>query len=615
MKSLVIFVTAFVVAGIATPIVAAVARRVGRVAAPGPNRWHVEPTALFGGVGIFVAYAAVAAILVVQASDWQWFQFSVPQVLPASAAAVAVLAAGVLMFLAGLVDDLIQLRPPTKLVLQAFAAALLASFGVLFEATPWPMVNVFVTLVWFVAITNAFNLLDNMDGVAAGVSVIAGLAFTAFFSLQGHVLLGGVSLTLAAACAGFLLFNFHPARIFMGDAGSMMLGATFAGLGAVATGTSSENRAGALAVVLLFLIVPCFDTALVTLTRTLARHPIAVGGRDHASHRLATLGLSDRAVALLLYSFGVMGAALGLVIAADPTGVGLWSAVLFLIALMMVGAYLARVYTYPSASASGTRIVAFLVEDLLYRRRLLEVGIDVVIFGAAYWGAYLLRWDGQIPPSQQAALVSTLGLAAVSKSLAFVAVGVYRGLWQQVTVADVHRLLRGALLGGVLTAAVGLFLFPNLPLSRSVFLLDAGLVLLMAFGVRLSFRSLDRLRYRVRVPKGVPTLIYGAGRGGDLAVRELIANPELGLVPVGFVDDDPRKKGVTLHGLPVHSGGAGLDRVLREQRIEKILIGTRALGPERLVEIEARCAAHGVSLLELRVEVVDPRLTPRTGGA
>lgn len=602
------FGVAFGAAALAVPAVAEVARRKGRVAAPGPSRWHAKPTALFGGVGIFVGYAVLAALVLAQNASARWSDLSALPTVPA--AAFGVVAAGATMFIAGLIDDLIQLRPPTKLVLQAFAAAVLASFGVIFQATPWETVNVLVTLIWFVAVTNALNLLDNMDGVAAGVSVIAGLAFASFFSMYGDPVLAALSFAVAGASAGFLLFNFHPARIFMGDAGSMMLGATFAGLGAVATTGTDTNRFAAISVVALFLIVPLFDTALVTLTRTMARHPIAVGGRDHAAHRLAILGLSDRGVALVLYGLGMGGAVLGLAVAAGNVGAALWSGIVFMIVVIMIGAYLGRLYVYPDAPSRGTRIVSFLVEDLLYRRRLLEVAVDMLIFGAAYWGAYLLRWDGQIPPPQRAALVTTLGLAAVSKSLAFVAVGVYRGLWQQVTVADVHRLLRGALLGGALTASVGLFLFPSLPLSRSVFLLDTVLVLLMSFGVRLSFRSFDRLRYRVAIPKGVATLIYGAGRGGDLAVRELIANPELGLVPVGFIDDDPRKKGVTLHGLPVHNSGNGLDHVLRQQRIEKVLIGTRQLSPTRLTEITAKCAQHGVSLMELRVEVVDPRHVP-----
>jgi len=598
----IVFAVALAVTLAATPLVGRLSRRSGRVAAPSPDRWHAEPTALFGGVAIAAGFAG--AILV------GFFEqlISLATTSPAlhTAPVLGVLTAAMLMFAAGFTDDLFALRAPTKLVLQFATAALLVSFGVTFQITPWLGVNIFATFVWFIAITNALNLLDNMDGVAAGVAAIAGAGFAALFAAAGLPGFAAIGLALAGACVGFLAFNFQPARIFMGDCGSLLIGSLLASLGAVYSMSAPVERSVAVLVPLLLVCVPLIDTGLVSYARLVARQPLTVGGRDHTSHRMVQMGLSERAVAVTLYLMAAVGAALAFAVAQDNLGIALWAAAPFGVGAAMFAAYMARQYTYPPTGLRPTGKWWFLIEDLLYRRRLLEVALDLILFAAAYWGAFLLRWDGFVPQDQQEALARSLALAMVAKSVSFVLLGVYRGIWQQVSVADVHRLVRAVLLGAVFTAAAVSLLLPGVVVPRSIFLIDALLVVLLAFGVRLTFRSLDRARQSL-APRGTPTLIYGAGAAGDLALRELLSNPNLGLLPLGFLDDDPRKAGGMIHGLPVHFAGDSLERLLDELGVRQVLVGTRALGLPQSQRLRHACKELGIDVYELRLEIVEQR--------
>lgn len=598
------FVIALAVSLAATPVVIAIARRTKHVAAPSPDRWHVKPTALFGGVAIAAGYTAALAVPGLREAVTGWVQ----QLRVSEAPAAGIIASGLMMFVAGIADDLFRLRPPTKLVLQAAAAAILMSFGAVLTVTPWAPANLVLTLFWFIAVTNALNLLDNMDGVSSGVTTISAIGFAAVFAGSGEFMLAALALALAGGTAGFLAFNFRPAKIFMGDSGSLLLGASLAGLSAAYTLTA-ESRSLAVVVPLLLLAVPIADTALVVYTRTTARHPIAVGGRDHIAHRLVNGGLSETMVALLLYLLAATGALAAAYIANAPNGSApWWAAGAFGVLVVMLGAYVTRFHSYPESERRGG-LAWFLIEDLLYRRRLLEVLLDMVLFASAYWGAYLLRWDGLPPPAQWTALLTTIGFAVTAKSVAFMVAGVYRGVWEQVSVADVHRLIRAAILGSVLTVGTIILLYPELPVARSIFILDFILVVLLAFVVRLTFRSLDRLRHRI-APQGKPTLIYGAGVGGDLTVRELIANPRLGLLPVGFLDDDPRKVGLTVHGLPVHSADGDLEALLRAKGVHRVVIGARQLGDAQIERLANACRPADVEILALRVDLVVPSAAP-----
>ncbi|MFN3762852.1 MAG: MraY family glycosyltransferase, partial [Anaerolineae bacterium] len=201
----------------------------------------------------------------------------------------------------GLVDDRWGLRPAVKLVGQILAALLLWATGVRVGTFGQPVVDFLLTIFWVVYITNAINLLDNMDGLAGGVAAIAAAYFALMCSFSGQYLVGALAMAILAACLGFLFYNLNPASIFMGDSGALFLGFMLAALGIKLRFPDNVTFVTWMVPVLV-LGLPVFDTALVTLSR-LRRglNPLTTPGKDHVSHRLVAAGLSQREAVLTLY--------------------------------------------------------------------------------------------------------------------------------------------------------------------------------------------------------------------------------------------------------------------------------------------------------------------------
>jgi UDP-GlcNAc:undecaprenyl-phosphate/decaprenyl-phosphate GlcNAc-1-phosphate transferase len=323
-------VLSFVLSLVLTPAVRALARRWGAVAQPRPDRWHKKPTALLGGVAIFAAVTFTALVT-----------------LANSAQTLALLGVSAFLFFVGLVDDLRRLKPYQKLIGQGIGAVALLAAGLQLSWTPWLFVNWAITLLWLVGITNALNLLDNMDGLAAGIAAIAsfflGINCVASGQVSDAQLLG----VLAAALIGFLVFNSNPASIFMGDSGSMFIGIFLAGAALLEpVGDRPRTSLPVLAVPVLVLFIPIFDVCLVTVMRKLSGRAISQGGRDHTSHRLVALGFSERKAVLLLYVLAVFSGILALLAREAPVDVSLLLIVGFTIAMTLFGIYLARVKVY-----------------------------------------------------------------------------------------------------------------------------------------------------------------------------------------------------------------------------------------------------------------------------
>lgn len=589
------FLTALLLALALTPLVRAAARAIGLIAPPSQDRWHRKPTALAGGAAIYGAFLGGVLVLA-------WLGSSVDLVgSPVlGSPGIGIILAATLMFVTGLADDRFGLRPASKLVLQGLAAAILISFGVVYPITPWAPVNVVATIFWFIVLTNALNLLDNMDGVAAGIAGIAAIFLAVTFGWEGEWLLTGVCAALAGATLGFLPYNWHPASIFMGDSGSLFMGALLAGLAAAYPGTVSQSVVPILLVPALIVAIPILDTALVTFTRTLAGRRLSVGGRDHASHRLVAMGLSEPQAALLLYGLAAAGGGVALTAWRTDAAFGLWSIGIFVVVLVILGAYLARLHTYVPGDEPAQQRATVLVSELLHKRRAFEVILDLALFAVAYYGAYLLRWDGTIPPSQQAVLESTLALVVAGHSVAFGMLGVYRGVWHQMTIVDAHRIAKATALGTLVSVGAIVFAFRDSDFARGVFIIQALLVALLSIGARSSVRSLDRVRVTLQ-NAGARTLIYGAGKAGELVHRELLSNPQLNLRAVGFLDDDSNKKGRLVHGVPVYAGLDQLSLLIHQHQVKKIVLATAKISAERREELARCCAELNVELLELEL--------------
>src|SRR5436190_23665893 len=255
------------------------------VATPRADRWHERSTPLLGGSGIFVGLLAAAGVAVAAG------------LVPASKELAGILGGCAILFVAGLVDDAFGLSPLAKLGAQFAAAAVVLVAGVRVEIVGNNVAATVLGVVWLVGMTNAFNLLDNMDGLAATLATIA----CAFFALDAFTehpnhLVATLSLGVCFACLGFLPYNLRlrrPASVFMGDSGSQVLGFALASLGLAASWTVAGSTVATLLLPLLVLAVPILDTTLVTVVRVLEGRPVTRGARDHTSHRLVHQALSD----------------------------------------------------------------------------------------------------------------------------------------------------------------------------------------------------------------------------------------------------------------------------------------------------------------------------------
>lgn len=335
---LILGVIAAVLAYVSTPGVAWLSQKIGAIDHPNDRKVHAKPTPTLGGLAIFIALvgAGVAAMFMPAVANEESFR----SLLTQSSAPVGILAAGVVIFALGAVDDLHALPAPVKLAGQVFAAGIVFLSGVRMTAFITPSetyflgndVSVLVTVAWLVVMINAVNLTDGLDGLAAGIVAIAASSFFVYtYKLETIGAASSapvIAIIIVGASLGFLRFNFHPARIFMGDSGSMTLGlvlgaATIAGVGsAPALGASSSQSASVstvflayfpLLIPLLVLALPILDAVLAVIRRARKRRSIFHADKEHLHHRLMDLGHGHRQAVIIMYVWSALaaGAALG----------------------------------------------------------------------------------------------------------------------------------------------------------------------------------------------------------------------------------------------------------------------------------------------------------------
>jgi UDP-GlcNAc:undecaprenyl-phosphate/decaprenyl-phosphate GlcNAc-1-phosphate transferase len=595
------FAVAFLLSLGVVPICRLVATRLGFVARPREDRWHRGTVALFGGVGIAIVLFACSAILGI-----------------ARAQPVLVFTAA-LMFGTGLVDDVLSIKPATKLIAQLALACALLFFDYRLNWLQSATLDSLLTLIWIVGLTNAFNLLDNMDGLCAGIAIIVGAALMidllpgaagtrAFGEAQYLAILLG-------ATAGFLVYNLHPASIFMGDSGSLLLGFSFAAV-TLSTGRQVPGRSDILSIVAvpaLVLLIPIFDTTLVTLSRWVSGRRASEGGRDHSSHRLVAIGLSERRAVALLWFLAAVGGSLGVAIDYFKQSYSAMAAALaFLISMMLFAAYLGGIRVYDDTD-SRVKQGAFtpIVVEFMYKRRVAEVFLDFCLAALCYYTAYRLRFeDPEEFMKNFGTFRVSLPVILASQMMAFFVVGVYRGVWRHFGMMDSLVVARGVLFGTIGAQVFILYVYHYFAYSRTVFAIYGVLLLMAATLARASFRIVGEFAQRQR-QSGRRAVIYGAGDAGGLVIREVLSR-DGDIRILGFIDDDPRKAGIRVMGYPVLGGYSALGVLVKASSVDVVVVSARSMSPERLNNLEVLCSGCGVQLSRLRVgleSIVDTALT------
>jgi len=573
------FLAAALATLVITPVAARIAMAVGLVSPPRIDRWGSRPTPLLGGVAIVLAVLVPAAVLV---PDRRLF---------------AILAVGILAAAAlGLLDDIHGLRPTSKLVGQIVIGSGLALSGVRVDVITIPPLAFLATVVWVVVIMNAVNLMDNMDGLAAGIVAI-GASVLMLMSPAYGTTAAVLAAATTGACVGFLVHNFAPARVYMGDAGSMPLGFALASLTLVLSNEAASNVGLAVFAPLLALGLPIFDTALVTIVRRIEGRPVSQGGRDHTSHRLAALGLSERWTVVILYIVAAVVAGLGLV--ASALGLAFVPlAALAVIGLVLFGAFLAE-NPREVAREGELRRAAMLGGGRTLLRYGGEVALDVVLASTALLSAYLIRFESAGASVSLPLFIAALPIVIPIQLAAFVLLGLYRILWRYLSVLDTLVILRSVGVGTAIAAVTVLVVQRDLGQSRGVFLIDGILLAFLLAGSRMFFVSLRQWFRMQGRAEGRRVLIVGANETGAMALRLLLRSNEPRYRPAGFLDDDPGKHRRRIGGVPVVGRVVDLIDIARRERAEVVVLALEDDDLARESAVRLQCEELGVELRQV----------------
>ncbi|MGB0060953.1 hypothetical protein [Candidatus Binatus sp.] len=585
------FVSAFLVATAMMPIAKSASLYFGILAHPSTDRPHEKPTALLGGLAVMTGFvAAIGFVGIVSGLPYH----SIPWL---AGFAVA-------MCLVGLLDDIVDLQPRYKLILELTAIGVLVWWGPHLDFLPYHAFNIAITILWLVTATNAFNLIDGVDGLAAGVGIVAALSIATVAGLHQHNGTMVAALAIAGALTGFMVFNFPPASVFMGDEGALAVGLVLGVLSIQGSRIGEGSLPARLAMPLLALMVPILDTVTVTVTRLATGNPISRRGLDHSHHRLTRLGMSSNRAAAALVGLQVIAGACAIALSLVPG----YDAVLLIpfIALFFALVALFLMDRSFDAEAPG-RIedlpaIARVILSFGYKRRFVELILDAALVAAAYFGAMLLRFDFDLSIAQVAQMLAGLPWIVAIGCASFLLAGVYRGIWRYTGLAESLRFALAATLAG-LAVKLASHVLP-IVISRATAVMFVLLLFNFLVGTRWSFHLFQRVG-RFLAHSARRLVIVGADARGAAAVLHLHSTIGPNVELLGLLDDDTFKHGKLFHGYPVLGSLDHLDAILSRTPFDEIVIAQETLAPAQLASLESFATSHRITLRRFILGVTD----------
>ena len=598
-------ITSFFLCLVLTPLIKKVAKSKGWIAHPVKDRWHKKPTALLGGIAIYISIAVPLFYISDFSSLFTVFyqnQYDINH-LPSLGAVIWV--GMTLLFTLGLLDDFLHIKPHTKLISQILTASMVVFLGFRMEWFISHTLDTIITIVWIVGITNAFNLMDNMDGLSAGIGLISSLTLGLIF-MGSLPEISIIALILAAALAAFLIYNFNPASIFMGDCGSLIIGFIISMLTLFYAKVQSDNFLAAKAVPMIIVIVPILDTTLVSLVRVLSGRKASTGGRDHTSHRLILMGLTEKGAVLFLYGICSIAGLAAWFVNKHDTVTSPSVIIPLALSLLLMGIFLSQLRVYPEKEFSLLRDKTFtpLLLELTYKRQILMVILDFWVIAFAYYLSYRLRFDSEDFFYYFPVFLQSLPAVIACKFIAFFTIGNYRGFCQYFSTNDFSIYLKSSLLGTLLSVTVVTYIYRFSDFSKGIFIIDWLLTVFMLISSRGFFRLSDDIMKRKTV-SGVNMLIYGAGRGGELLLREILNNKKHEIKPQGFIDDNPLKRGKKLQGYPVLGAFNDIDEIVRKYAIKCVVVSFKENGTTQFDKVKKICRKKELSLKRFSIFIED----------
>jgi len=611
-----IFFAALLATFLLTPMWRRVAPALGFMDKPGGRKIHKNPIPVGGGIAIFIGFhIACAAVFLLPWKpfagqieiDW-WFRF-----FPLSIGVVAL----------GLFDDRFNVNPAVKLTGQTLLA--LAAYGlnirlqnVLGVAMPeW--VNLIGTVFWFLAIMNAFNLIDGIDGLAAGIALIAavGIGISLIFRKSpGDVLL---FIGFAGACLGFLRYNYYPASVFLGDTGSLFIGFTLA---ALTISTNSKGSAvAAIGMPLLAVGVPLFDTLLAVWRRTVRRllHKIGVDGKrvnidrgdaDHLHHRLLRQGRKHDQVAWLLYGATVLLVVTGILTTIFNDRVIGILGLGFVITAYTVVRHLAWIELRDTGEAVLMGISRPIHRNLTL---IFYIVFDIVILNLAWLATALLMdlQDGVLQSNLKTAWLKAVPVDVVIPFLVLLFSRSYSRTWSLARISEYIGAGAAVVIGGAAACAVSLLSRPAGDSAWQAvlhYVVLTGLAAPCVVGTRASVRVLQDLMQWVESGSsktdlsGTRTLVWGSGYRTMLYLRQNTLQPErkTGVCVVGIISDDNALRGHAVHGIRVLGNAHDLPAVVKEKDVQALCLVEEVSEPQ-LAEIRLMLRGLPVRLVQWRI--------------
>ncbi|MEJ2502347.1 MAG: hypothetical protein P8177_03380 [Gemmatimonadota bacterium] len=527
--------------------------------------------------------------------------------------------AAFLMLLVGIGDDLRSLSAKWKLAAELAAGVFVVvlfpvasiDFGFFVIPPSLSWLSWGIVVLWVATVMNGYNMIDGLDGLAGGIGAIAAIALAVGAWQVGNEAAALSLVSVSGALTAFLLYNAQPARIFLGDAGSLPVGFLLAALGFI--GFRTDGVWYALPAVIA-LSVPLLDLFTSVLRRFLVafdvvRHDdfqerfelsmkerpgfFTADGR-HIHHRLLSLGLSRRNTVLVLYTLGVVFALISLASREWPG-----MAPLAFVAIVALLSVIGSRWLYRELQIFRRGILLPVFETALARNRWAHAVLDFAGLAAAFIVARLLigrEWNMSIAAGQlgiRSAVVAAVGVAI------FWLMGLYQISFRRAGEWVLVRSVTAVVAAICVAASLDVLLFAT-PLRLLSWVLTGYLAITFTMLPRLAYRVLEGFHQRGR-NDGRRVAIFGAGRGGTLTLRELLQNPNAGYVPVAFIDDNPGIWRRVVEGFVVFPGGEHLSDTLSKLSVDIVAVSSLKVSPARGEELLSACADAGVELRRVRV--------------
>ncbi len=572
-----------------TPVVIRFAKYVGAIDKPDERKIHKSPTPRMGGLAPFISFISTVTVIyfLFPASKLSNYMSSLNWMIAAASLFI--------ILLLGVCDDIWILKPGQKFFVQLVAGSFVYFAGFRFSSFTLPFSSNVIelgflsyplTVIWVIGITNAFNLIDGLDGLASGIATISCMTVASIALLHHDLTIAIISIALAGSLIGFLKYNFNHAKIFLGDSGSLFLGFTLAFLSLQSS--TKGSTAFSILIPVLALGVPVIDTLMAMVRRILKwflpeqssrssafskLHSMFLPDRRHIHHQLLAQGLSQREAVIVLY---LVSCAFG--ICAFLVTAGSVNSSFIIIGVGIFAAVSARKLGYREMSVIKNGILLKVYCFTFLKHSIIQIFLDAFSVLTAFFISVLLITPANLFQDGLRYLAYALVVIGTIQLFAFVLGGLYKHTIPLLGLGDFIQIVKSALIAVLITAAL-LSFFPLLYISKNlivVVMLDFYFLVTLIVGSRISFHALNYVFNR-ESSKGKKIIIYGADYKGLIALQALLNRKENEINPVGFLDDDPHLEGKYLNGYPIFGSHWRLEGMLRKNIVDEIIVANEEI--------------------------------------